>query len=181
MLARERHEASLHAVGVDPYRQARDDAKKLFSLICRQSAPPLADQQDAANLEIQHGRSDRPFAAKAFNGSDRARLALIGTSESRKDRGVDHKAGRYLWPLMARTEQVLQRRFCRAFAKARQIVDGPIDLGLFETGFRRQARDAASMPGDDDRFAAFDGGQKLRKAGFRVGALHFSHEIFFTG
>lgn len=79
--------------------------------------------------------------------------------------------------LMARMEHFLQRRFSDAFAKARQIINRTINLGLFEARLRRQARDAASMPSDDDRFAAFDGGQKFRQSGLRVGRLHFSHEI----
>ena len=76
----------------------------------------------------------------------------------------------------ARFENLGQRRFSCAFSKTREIVDRSLDLSLFKTRFRGQARNSASMPGDDDCFAALHGGQQFRKAGLRVGGLHFSHE-----
>jgi hypothetical protein len=79
---------------------------------------------------------------------------------------------------MTRAQNIGQRRFSCAFSKAREIIDRSLDLCLFETRFRGEARDAASMPGDDDCFAALNRSQKFRKASLGVGGLHFSHSSF---
>lgn len=58
----------------------------------------LADEQDIADLKKQQGWRERRLAPEAFNSRDRARRALVGKREARKNRRIDDEAGQYLWP-----------------------------------------------------------------------------------
>ncbi|PWB91978.1 hypothetical protein C5688_02950 [Methylocystis sp. MitZ-2018] len=73
------------------------------------------------------------------------RRAFVGKPIS-EDRRIRRRSQPLFRVLMARAQNLGQRRLSRGFAKAHEIIDRAIDLRLFDARFRRSACDATRLP-----------------------------------